>query len=402
MDDATNHGGTESPMHPAQRSVEEAAEIMTRFAERTGLGSDRPPRRYLWTDAFAVCNFLGLARCTGDASYTNLALGLAEQVHDVLGSYRADDQRVGRISGLSDEEGRVHPTRGGLRIGKPLPERAASDRFDERLEWERDGQYFHYLTKWMHALDQVARRTGNAQFNTWARELAEVAHSAFSYSSRDGRRMVWKMSTDLRRPLVNSMGHHDPLDGLITCVQLQTTRTRLQSTVSEPTLETAADDFATMVRGQDWTTADPLGLGGLLMDASRVAQLMQGGAFAGGELLDALLSAALPGLFYFARQNDLGLPASQRLAFRELGLAIGLAGIGLVEEAVGQPSSALSARVRKGLEELRPHVDLGSEIQSFWLDPEHREARSWSEHRDINEVMLATSLVSEGFLRISG
>lgn len=37
-------------------------------------------------------------------------------------------------------------------------------------------------------------------------------------------------------------------------------------------------------------------------------------------------------------------------------------------------------------------------IESFWRTPEHRRARSWSEHRDINEVMLATSLAPEGFL----
>jgi hypothetical protein len=382
--------------------LEEATEIMMRFAERTGLGSERPPRRYLWTDAFAVCNFLGLAQATGDDQYTELALRLVEQVHDVLGSYRTDDRRVGRISGLSEQEARAHPTRGGLRIGKALPERAASDPFDERLEWERDGQYFHYLTKWMHALDQVARSTGEAHFNTWARELAEVAHAAFSHPSRDGRRMVWKMSTDLRRPLVTSMGHHDPLDGYITCIELQTTRTRLQKMASEPKLEEEAADFAMMIRGQSWTTADPLGLGGLLTDASRVAQLMRLGGFPEGELLEALLSAAMQGLSYYARQNDTGLPASRRLAFRELGLAIGLAGIELIEEQVGRPPWAPSARVRERLEALRAYVHLGSEIGAFWLDPAHREARIWSEHRDINEVMLATSLVPQGFLRISG
>jgi hypothetical protein len=43
-------------------------------------------------------------------------------------------------------------------------------------------------------------------------------------------------------------------------------------------------------------------------------------------------------------------------------------------------------------------VALGSEIKSFWLDPEHRETHLWAEHRDINEVMLATSLVPAGFL----
>ncbi len=47
-----------------------------------------------------------------------------------------------------------------MRIGKPLNERKPSEPFDERLEWDRDGQYYHYLTKWMHALHQVGRLTG--------------------------------------------------------------------------------------------------------------------------------------------------------------------------------------------------------------------------------------------------
>jgi len=214
--------------------------------------------------------------------------------------------------------------------------------------------------------------------------------------------MVWKMSTDLRRPLVSSMGHHDPLDGYITCIELQSTRTRLQGTPSEPNLEEEAADFAMMIRGQDWTTADPLGLGGLLTDASRVAQLMQLGAFPEGELLEALLSAAMQGLSYYVRQNDSGLSASRRLAFRELGLAIGLAGIELVEEVVEQWPRSQTARVRERLEALGAYRLLGSGIRAFWLEPEHHEARTWSEHRDINEVMLATSLVPGGFLRISG
>jgi hypothetical protein len=67
--------------------------------------------------------------------------------------------------GLSEEEGHAHPTRGGLRIGKPLAERSPDEPIDERREWDRNGQYFHYLTKWMHALDQVARSTGQPMFN---------------------------------------------------------------------------------------------------------------------------------------------------------------------------------------------------------------------------------------------
>jgi len=36
-------------------------EIMQDFARSTGLDPPTPsPKRYLWTDAFAVCNYLGL------------------------------------------------------------------------------------------------------------------------------------------------------------------------------------------------------------------------------------------------------------------------------------------------------------------------------------------------------
>jgi len=45
--------------------IDEAIALMTNYAERTGLASEQPRRRYLWTDAFAVCNYLGLARSSG-------------------------------------------------------------------------------------------------------------------------------------------------------------------------------------------------------------------------------------------------------------------------------------------------------------------------------------------------
>ena len=164
--------------------IKEAVSLMDAFAERTGLTSGRRPQRYLWTDAFAVCNYLGLARATGEPRYMELALRLVEQTHHTLGRHRHDAPRSGWISGLGEREGEAHPTRGGLRIGKDLPERGPDDAFDERLEWDRDGQYFHYLTKWMHALDQVSRATKNPRFSTWAHELAATAHRAFSYTSK--------------------------------------------------------------------------------------------------------------------------------------------------------------------------------------------------------------------------
>jgi hypothetical protein len=365
----------------------QALELMTRFAERTGLTGRSAPQRYLWTDAFAVCNFLGLGRATGDGRLGELALRLVDQVHHVLGRHRADDTRRGWISGLAADEGEAHPTCGGLRIGKPLPERQPGDPVDERLEWERDGQYFHYLTKWMHALDQVWRSTGQPLFHHWARELAGAAHRAFTHLPRHGGRqqMYWKLSIDLTRPLVASMGQHDPLDGLVTCAQLEATGGR------EPPLGEAMADFAAMIEPRRLATADPLGIGGLLVDAYRLAQLRarQSGNDA---LVELLLDAGLLGLEHYATQSDLGMPAARRLAFRELGLAIGLA----VLERDDWPAPTDTARAR--LARLSRHAPLRAEIEAFWLRAEHRAVDSWREHANINDVMLATSLSPEGFV----
>ena len=98
-----------------------AREIMTEFAKRTGLSpAGKVPRRYLWTDAFAVCNFLELYRQGGEEKYKHLALALVDQVHNRLGRHREDDPRTGWISGLDEQEGKRHPTKGGLRIGKEM------------------------------------------------------------------------------------------------------------------------------------------------------------------------------------------------------------------------------------------------------------------------------------------
>ena len=107
---------------------------------------------------------------------------------------------------------------GGLRIGKPLKERQVGEPIDERLEWDRDGQYFHYLTKWMHALCRAAFVTGDPKHVAQALELGEAAFSGFVRRSASGDAVgiYWKMSTDLSRPLTFAMGLHDALDGFIT------------------------------------------------------------------------------------------------------------------------------------------------------------------------------------------
>ena len=117
------------------RRHRDSAQLMSAFASRTGLyPASENQQRYLWTDAFAVCNFLELFELTGDELYRHCATHLIDHVHQVLGRYHAVDVRRGWISGLHEQAGQHYPTKGGLRIGKPLKERQRGEPIDERLE----------------------------------------------------------------------------------------------------------------------------------------------------------------------------------------------------------------------------------------------------------------------------
>jgi hypothetical protein len=379
--------------------------IMTEFADLTGLSPVRKvPRRYLWTDAFAVCNFLELYRQTNDEKYKNLALLLVDQVHNVLGRHRDDDSRSGWISGLDEQEGKMHPTKGGLRIGKKINERSPSDRFDESLEWDRDGQYYHYLTKWMHALNRVSRVTAETTYNIWAIELAKTVHAKFTYvpSSGGQKRMYWKMSIDLSSPLVESMGQHDPLDGFITYNQLQMSVANDSEKSLCPDLNVEITDMANICKGKNWVTGDPLGIGGLLCDAYKVAQMIINENFKQTDLLETLLDSSLPGLESYVRMNPLKLPPDYRLAFRELGLSIGMRAVEKLQGVIEEKGDLFKKRdsLRTHIEILMRYTPLIETIEKFWLERTSREAKSWMDHRDINMVMLATSLTPDGFLAL--
>lgn len=390
-----------------------ATEIMHQFAARTGLTGVGPQQRYLWTDAFAVCNFLGLTE-------EPTALALIDAVHHTLGQHRDDDPRKGWISGLDAEEAEAHPTAGGLRIGKPLPERGVDEAPDPRLEWDQDGQYFHYLTRWMHALDQTAWATRNPVYNRWARELAAVAFHAFSYqpeparthsasqapqrtSWKAPRRLFWKMSIDLSRPLVPAMGHHDPLDGYITCLQLQSSAYLLGSDGTELAFSTLADEteeLARMIDGGDWATDDALGLGGLMTDAYRLFQIERRGWPAPEELLPALVDDAWRGLANLTQHNAWRMPAERRLAFRELGLAIGLKAMQALYEQVS--TNGLSGRrgLASRLAPIARQGPLADRLVQFWRHPDNQLSDTWTAHEDINAVMLATAQAPEGYVRL--
>ncbi len=379
--------------------------MMTEFADQTGLSPPgKAPRRYLWTDAFAVCTFLDLYRQTGDEKYQDIAVRLVDQVHNTLGRHRKDDSRTGWISGLSEEEGKIHPTKGGLRIGKKMNERRPGDPYVERLEWDRDGQYYHYLTKWMHALNRMSRVIEDPMYTMLAIELAKTAHAGFTYVPVFGgpKRMYWKMSIDLTRPLVESMGHHDPLDGYITYTQLQATAANGPKGSASPDLAAEIAEMANICEGRNWTTDDPLGLGGVLGAACRVTQLIIHERFERIDLLDILLGSCLAGLRSYADNNSLSLPAGYRLAFRELGLSIGLQAVDKIRGLIAKHPDAFTGKypLHSRIEALGEFSPLIREIESFWLEPANRQANSWMAHHDINMVMLATSLSPDGYLTI--
>lgn len=374
------------------RKLLKARELMDDFSRRTGLTGDEGDKntRYLWTDAFAVQSFFGLSHGLGDESYRERALQLIALVHEKLGRFHPDDERKGWISGLSEEEGRKHPTAGGLRIGKKMPERGEAEPFHERLEWERDGQYFHYLTRWIQALLQAHQETGEQQYAVWAAELV-LANKKFFHSETGRPGMYWKMSIDLSRPLVRSMGAHDPLEGLLCAESAQEAAPE-----KAPELELLIRSFIKLCQARDWSTSDSLGIGGLMLNTLRAAGLAKTTEVLPESIQPKkLFDDSLYGLKGFARLHEAHRPTYERLAFRECGLSLGL-------RALLGAKQQLSA---KGLapEQLDQYSYLADDIEGFWLKPENQKASTWTEHLDINAVSLAASLVAkEGALAFSG
>jgi hypothetical protein len=213
--------------------------------------------------------------------------------------------------------------------------------------------------------------------------------------------MHWKMSTDLSYPLVPSMGQHDPLDGLITFQALRVSAAACGDD-SLPDLGTGITDLAKLCSGMDWATNDVLGLGGLLSDACRITQLMAKGVPDMAGLLGNVLDASLSGLRFLTAGDSLRYPVEHRLAFRELGLSIGLQGVSKMRALLDRDPDAFRDIVSLGdsLDNLATFASVGRDIEAFWLQPVNQAAGSWVSHRDINAVMLATSLTPDTFLKI--
>lgn len=126
------------------------------------------------------------------------------------------------------------------------------------------------------------------------------------------------------------------------------------------------------------------------------------GGLKNSNLLENVLKSSLLGVEAFARGGSLEYPAEHRLAFRELGLTIGLLAVENLRKGIEENPDAFSRKsiLLPLVEDLRGYLPFGKAIEQFWMEGKNRKSRTWIEHREINMVMLATSLAPDRFLMI--
>lgn len=328
--------------------------------------------RYLWTDAFGVINFITLHReyekalasstSAPDDRYLTLARRLVQTVHDVLGRTR-DGQS--RLPGATDD----NPMGGGLRIGKI--EEHGSD---------GDGQYHHYLTIWMFALNRLSLATGDPTYNRQAIALAKAIHPRFFIGRHLFRpRMVWKMSMDLSTALVASEGNLDPVDGFVTFRLLQAAA--MQMGEGEVLANEIADYRKVMERkGKHFVTSDPLDLGMSLWTAHWFAEKEDWATQLSGECFEHIYE-----LFEIDRYLDRS--HKYRLAFREFGTCMG---IKCMSEQSTEKESAVDLKV---------YADKILDSWNIYMQKSLATKMTPDDLRPITRVMYASALLPGAFAR---
>ena len=178
------YGPAKSPDFPRPMPASEAGPCPCAWGVSE---ATRVQHRYLWTDAFAVLAYNSLAeyytyRGNGEEAkaYEGAVNTLIDVVHNCLGKPRSGRDEDKML------ESDVSPTGfAGLRIGKVESEIPT----DYGMEY--DGQYFHYIDKWLLAL----ARTNHID------EGIRVAKGCFPYFFSSGRRgggIRWKLSVGKR------------------------------------------------------------------------------------------------------------------------------------------------------------------------------------------------------------
>jgi hypothetical protein len=156
-----------------------------------------------------------------------------------------------------------------------------------------------------------------------------------------------------------------------------------------------------------WGTTDSLSLGGLLTEAAQLTHLIASGDIEFDDLLPRLLSDARHSLEAYASGGELVLPVAARLAFRELGLSIGLRCLDPMRVAIKQHAERLAGMrsattLLDGVESMARFAPMAERIESLWLTEEAQSSTAWEAHLDINSAMLATSLVPDMFIPADG
>jgi len=252
--------------------------------------------RYLWTDAFGVINYICLYVMTNNNIYLKQSKILIDHVHKILGKNR-DLQQYLKHANIN------HPTLGGLRIGKNHDENHS----------DGDGQYFHYLTKWMYALNRFSLITNIKMYNLWAIELAKSIFPHFvSTTSSTTPQMHWKMSIDLSKPLIHHQGNLDPYDGYITYRLLQESWHEDNNILSKE-----IEIFEQMVNDKylHFETHDNLDVGQALWLSHW---------YPNEKWSQYLLNSSLACIKRLENEGEYDYPSRYRLAFREFGMMLGI------------------------------------------------------------------------------
>jgi hypothetical protein len=167
-------------------------------------------------------------------------------------------------------------------------------------------------------------------------------------------------------------------------------------------LDQASEALFALCQDGDWTTDDPLGVGGLLFDACRLSQLIREGQLRELRLLEAVIKGCHQGLMLLLERGYLNWPIPHRLAFRELGLAIGLRALPIIADAGEKNWSTFESRpeLPRTIDLLLPYESLSEDIVRAWLPHAQPQDEIWQAHQDINDVMLATALIPGMFLSV--
>jgi len=200
-------------------------------------------RRYLWTDAFAVLNFVTLShRAESDdrkVAFLKAADLLVEATVKCLGAPRSEEFPM-----LSNGKGGFK----GMRIGKEKARAMSDDGMDF------DGMYWHYLDKWIFALARLAQAKGELALD--AVQLVKDVHPHFL--SKDGKGLYWKMNVDLSviEGLEYTGPNGDALSGWIVYNIVNQVNPVLDEEISQ--LRKVVEKYA---QGGFRVSSDPLGFG---------------------------------------------------------------------------------------------------------------------------------------------